>query len=85
MYIDDVIYDGEDLVFRKLVLYSSMCAILVLNLEAEVVGDPQVFYPIDRSPATIANFVREYRAAFNILIPFFENTSTNIIQFDEVD
>ena len=74
MYIDDVIYDGEETVFRKLVLYSSICAVLVLNLEAELTGDPQIFYPRVRSPANIANFNREYRAAFDILIPFFEQT-----------
>ena len=33
-YIDDVIYDGSETAFKKLVLYSSICAILVLDLEA---------------------------------------------------
>ena len=32
-FLDDIIYDGDELTFRKLALYSSVCAILVLDLE----------------------------------------------------
>ena len=84
MYIDDVIYDGDESVFRKLVLYSSICAIMVLDIEAELVGDPHIFYPVNRSPYNIANFVTEYRAAFDILIPFFESGNIST-QFSDVD
>ena len=77
-YIDDIIYDGSETAFKKLVLYSSICAILVLDLEADLIGDPQHFYPRDRTPTNIANFEREYRWAFDLLEPFVTQTSTPV-------
>ena len=61
----DVVYDGDEYVFDKLVLYSSIYAVWVLNVEAElrsVWGEPHVFYPVNRSPAVIEDFLREFRA-----------------------
>ena len=71
----DVVYDGDEDVFDKLVLYSSIYAVWVLNVEAElrsVWGEPHVFYPVNRSPAVIEDFLREFRLAFHWLTPFFE-------------
>ena len=81
-FLDDIIYDGDELTFRKLALYSSICAILVLDLEAVLQGepngeDPQIFYPANPSPANVTDFIREYRAAFDILLPFFENSASD--------
>ena len=75
-YIDDMIYDGSETAFKKLVLYSSICAILVLDLEADLCWDHQLFYPRIRTPTNIANFEREYRWAFDLLEPFVTQTST---------
>ena len=80
-FLDDIIYEGDESTFRKIALYASICAILVLDLEAQLLGeangaDPQIFYPTEATPTNIQNFIREYRAAFDILIPFFENNTS---------
>ena len=75
MYVDDIIYDGDETVFRKLALYASVCAILVLNVNAELTRNPQIFYPTNADATTLADFAREYRIAFDILLPFFENSA----------
>ena len=74
MNLDDVIYDGQESIFRKLVFYSSLCAALILNIPCELIGEFRMFYPRDPTPELEAEFTREYRCAFNILIPFFENS-----------
>ena len=74
MNIDDVIYDGEESVFRRLVFYASFCATIILNLETEVTGEYRMFYPRNPTPEQESEFAREYRIAFDILIPFFENS-----------
>ena len=73
---DDIIYDGEELVFRRLVFWASLLAIAFLNIESKLVADPCVaFYPTSQSPATLASFLTEYRFCFDLLIPFFEASS----------
>ena len=71
--IDDVIYDGEESVFRRLVFYASLCATVILNIEVEITGEYQMLYPRNPTIESEAVFAREYRTAFDIFIPFFEN------------
>ena len=73
---DEIIYDGNELVFRRLVFWASLLAIAFLNIESKLVADPCVaFYPTSQAPGVIASFLAEYRVCFDLLIPFFEASS----------
>ena len=65
VYLDDVIYDGEQTDFERLALAASVYAVTVLGLEARIVGDPPVYYPNSTSPLILAEFLRIYRDAFD--------------------
>ena len=65
VYLDDVIYDGEQTDFERLALAASVYAVTVLGLEARIVGDPPVYYPNSTSPLVLAEFLRIYRDAFD--------------------
>ena len=73
---DDIIYDGEELVFKKLVFWASLLAITFLNIDSKLVADPYVaFYPTSQAPGVLASFLAEYRVCFDLLIPYFEASS----------
>ena len=77
VYLDDVIYDGEQSDFEKLALAASVYAVTVLGLEARIIGDPPVYYPNSISPLVLAEFLRVYREAFNNISSQIEESVRN--------
>lgn len=66
-FIDDVIFDGSEDEFKKLVLCASLYAVLVLDLNAELRGDPPAYLPVNPSPYVWSEFELEYRRAFETI------------------
>ena len=71
--MDDVIFDGPYNTFKRLALYSSLYAVLTLDIESTLVGTPLVFYPVNPSPTVLNDFLCEYRLCFNFLVSFLDS------------
>ena len=65
--IDDMIFDGSEDEFKRLVLSASLYAVLVLDIDAELSGDPPAYLPVNPSPYTWSLFQAEYRRAFEMI------------------
>ena len=66
-YLDDVIFDGSEKDFEKIVLCASLHAVTVLCLHSRVVGNPPVYYPTTNNPLILSEFLRKYREAFDTI------------------
>ena len=71
-FLDDIIYDGPQEIFEKLVYYASFYAIYVLNIEADIRTGPPHFYPRNTDPETIREFIECYRLAFDSFLPYID-------------
>ena len=71
-FIDDIIFDGEEETFDKLVFYSTFYALCVLNIEYELRSNPPHFYPTSQDPEVIRNFNECYRLAFDSFLPYVQ-------------
>ena len=69
-FIDDVIFDGEESVFDKLVFYATFYASYVLDIETEVRTNPPHFYPNSQDPEIIRSFNECYRIVFDKLVTY---------------
>ena len=71
-YIDDVFFDGDYEKFKKIALFASYYAVLRLDVEADISGDPLVYFPIYPSPFMVYKYMIYYRQAFDFLEAFLD-------------
>ena len=80
-YLDDVIFDGSDKDFEKIALCASLYAVTVLCMDARIVGNPPVYYPVSESPHLVNEFLLKYREAFDFITANLESAGV----LDEVE